>query len=40
MIAGYMWLGAWLLTIIVAGVFVTLTGLPDDGTGNDDYEEG
>lgn len=29
MIAGYMGLGAWLLTLVILGVLITVTGLPD-----------
>lgn len=35
---GYMWLGAWLLTLVILGIVVVSTGLPDDGTGNDGVE--
>lgn len=31
---GYMWLGAWLLTLVIIGIIVISTGLPDDGTGD------
>jgi len=27
---GYMWLGAWLLTLLIFGVIVVSTGLPND----------
>lgn len=35
---GYMWLGAWILTLIILGLIVVSTGLPDDGTGNNNGE--
>lgn len=30
----YMWLGAWILTLIILGIIVVSTGLPSDETGN------
>ena len=35
---GYMWLGAWLLTIVILGFIVVTTGLPDNGSGRNDGE--
>jgi len=34
----YMFLGAWILTLIILGIIVISTGLPDDGAGNNGDE--